>query len=575
MGGSEDTQTIAGFEILAKLSSGGMGDILLARRRGVHGFEKLLAIKTIRGDLARRPDIRAMFLDEARLVARLDHPTIAQVYDFGEHEETLFLAMEYVPGIALNKLLQKRDGPIPPVVSMRMIADVCRGLHAAHELCDKEGHALHVVHRDVTPGNLILTFDGHMKILDFGIAFMKGRESPDTIVGELKGKPSYMAPEHLRGEGVDRRADIYSVSVVLHELLTGRKLFSRDSVVATVLAVETSLVARPSTVVGPLPSALDEIVLRGLERKKDERFPDARSMASALDRLIASDPRAQDDSLESFVEAELHKEREIHRSWLNAVLSGTGPTEPEKPATAPPTPVSGRRPSMSIPSREVAPLVEPTTLIPPVPEPSQAVSALNERRSSSWTWLAIAVIAAAGSYVGYRLAFDHEQRDDKDALPIISDKPNEAPDPKVKLAIQDPPANIHTSSTALMPVQAVEPPPSADVESHHPIHRPVHHPNTKKKGPPVADKHEDKVESKPPPVEERPRPQGFGYVTVGAQPYALVRIDGQEIGATPIMNKKLPAGTHEIELVRPDSGEVRLKRAVTLSDGQHERITIP
>src|SRR5262245_5706505 len=117
MRGTEDIQALAGFEILAKLSSGGMGDVLLARRRGVHGFEKLLAIKTIRGDLAKRPDIRAMFLDEARLSARLDHPTIAQVYDFGEQEETLFLAMEYVPGIAVNKLLAKRGGPVPPLVA--------------------------------------------------------------------------------------------------------------------------------------------------------------------------------------------------------------------------------------------------------------------------------------------------------------------------------------------------------------------------------------------------------------------------------------------------------------------------
>ena len=135
---AERLRNISGFEILTKLSSGGMGDVLLARKKSAHGFEKLLAIKTIRGDLARRTDIRAMFLDEARLVARLDHPAITQVYDFGEEEGTLYLAMEYVAGIALNKLLIKRGAPLPPTVASRIAAEVARGLHAAHELTDSQ-----------------------------------------------------------------------------------------------------------------------------------------------------------------------------------------------------------------------------------------------------------------------------------------------------------------------------------------------------------------------------------------------------------------------------------------------------
>ncbi|MCK6546612.1 serine/threonine protein kinase, partial [Myxococcota bacterium] len=323
---------LEGFELLTKLSSGGMGDVLLARRIGVHGFEKLLAIKTIKGELAKRPDIRAMFLDEARLVARLDHPNIAQVYDFGEQEGTLFLAMEYVPGIALNKLLAKRGGPLPPNVAMRIVSEVLRGLHAAHELTDIDGTSLGVVHRDVSPGNLILTFDGRMKILDFGIAIMNGRESPDTVVGELKGKPSYMAPEHLRAERVDRRADIYSASVVLHELLTGRKLFTRDTVVATVHAVENTRVAAPSTIAGPLPAGLDELVLKGLEKKPDERFPDARVFSAALDRLIAE---TNGETIEAFVERELATERDQHKAWLLSVLHAhaSGAEDPSRTPT--------------------------------------------------------------------------------------------------------------------------------------------------------------------------------------------------------------------------------------------------
>ena len=203
-------------EILARLSTGGMGEVLLGRRHGALGFEKLCAVKTIRGDLTSRADFRAMFLDEARLVARLDHPSIAQVYDFGEEGSTLYLAMEYVPGVPLSQLLKAGRAPFPPSIAARMIADVLRGLHYAHEVTDVSGQPLGVVHRDVSPQNIILTFEGRMKILDFGIAITKDREAPDTAVGVLKGKPSYMAPEHLRGGAVDRRADVFSASVVIN-----------------------------------------------------------------------------------------------------------------------------------------------------------------------------------------------------------------------------------------------------------------------------------------------------------------------------------------------------------------------
>src|SRR5262249_54442077 len=155
-----------------------------------------------------------------------------------------------------------------------------------------------------------------MKILDFGIAFMKNRESPDTVVGELKGKPSYMAPEHLRALGVDRRADIYSASVVLHELLTGRKLFTRESVFATIHAVETLAVPTPSSINPAIPPGLDEIVLKGLEKKADNRFQDAKTMAGELERMIAE---LEGPTLERFVEGELGAEREAHRAWLLGV----------------------------------------------------------------------------------------------------------------------------------------------------------------------------------------------------------------------------------------------------------------
>lgn len=548
--------SISGFEILTKLSSGGMGDVLLARRRGVHGFEKLLAIKTIRGELAKRLDIRAMFLDEAKLSARLDHANIAQVYDFGEASESLYLAMEYVPGLPLNKLLQKRGGPVPAVVAMRIIAEVLRGLHAAHELKDMDGASMGVVHRDVSPGNLILTYDGRMKILDFGIAFVKNRESPDTVVGELKGKPSYMAPEHLRAMGVDRRADIYSASVVLHELLTGRKLFTKESVFATIHAVETMEVPKPSTIAGPLPSGLDEIVLRGLEKNPNDRFQDARSMGAALDKLIAD---CDGETLEGFVESELSFERESHRQWLSNVMGGREQTPPPEPASRKTTP--------SPVAVAVSPLVDSTTLVPNVGDPSQPIEALPQRpKNPVFTWAAVAIGAFLVSFIGYR-----------SLMP-----------PKVTVMEDSSVARVETQAKVVEVVEAATAAPAkieaaVEVEPAEQVAQAVEKPEAdeqapkKRKSRPAQARHEreERKEAKAEAAREAEDAKLFGFVTVGAQPYALVRIDGQEVGVTPIMRKKLSIGTHEILLVRPDTGEVRLKRVITLEDGMHERITIP
>lgn len=308
-----------GIEIIARLSSGGMGEILLARRLGAHGFEKLIAVKTIRADLVHAENVRRMFLDEARLVARLSHPCIATVYDFGELDGALYLAMEYVPGIGLNRIIRKWARPLPPLVAAKIAAQVCDGLHAAHELRDREGKLLGVVHRDVTPQNLILGFDGRTRILDFGIALMRNREAPETEYGVVKGKPSYMAPEQVRHQLVDRRTDIYSISVVLHELLTGRRLFPEDSLLATAKAIERGKIDAPGHTTRDIPPALDEVVMRGLARDPADRFRDAKEMASALEEVVRTGSGQQ---LEEFVEFELVEEREKHWARLRNLLDG-------------------------------------------------------------------------------------------------------------------------------------------------------------------------------------------------------------------------------------------------------------
>ncbi len=319
----KDTNAIPGYEILSKLNSGGMADVLLARPLGEPEVE-VLAIKIVRGDLVRRPGIRAMFLHEARLLAQLDHPTIPRAYHFGEFEGRLYLAMEYVPGIALNRLLLERKAPLPPLAALQIMAHVAGGLHFAHELVRDDGHPMGVVHRDVSPGNIILTFEGRVKVLDFGIAFSTERRSPSTEVEAFKGKPSYMSPEQMRGETVDRRSDIYSLCIVLYELLTGRKLFEKHRGVATLVSKERVDFPPPSALVRPSPGGwpedIDALVMQGLAPRREDRFATAGILAGCLDEVVAAHG-VDAGGLSPFVDGSLSAERSAHQRWLQTVLT--------------------------------------------------------------------------------------------------------------------------------------------------------------------------------------------------------------------------------------------------------------
>lgn len=237
-------QRVGAYEVLYELSSGGMGSVLLGRRRGPGSFEKLVAIKTIRAELAAAPQVRAMFLDEAAILARLGYPAVATVHDFGEEGKTLYLVMEYVAGVSLHALAELSP---PPHIVAAILAEACRGIHAAHELTDLHGHHLDIVHRDISPDNVLLGFDGHVKVIDFGIALIKGRQAPVTELGMLKGKPPYMSPEQIKNEPIDRRSDVFALGAVLWEMLVGEPLFSGDSIYAIARAVEHQEIPRPSS----------------------------------------------------------------------------------------------------------------------------------------------------------------------------------------------------------------------------------------------------------------------------------------------------------------------------------------
>lgn len=279
---------IADFEIIRRLGTGGMAEVFLAKKLGAAGTYKLLVVKRILPDHGSSQKFRRMFAEEAQLATRLNHPNIVQVYDFqdsGEHFG-LLLSMEYVEGPDLRKLhraVRSKNSRLSPYVAAFIVSEAAKGLHYAHERKDEGGKPLEIVHRDVSPQNILLSFDGAVKIADFGIATARLFRQE---TGVLKGKAGYMSPEQARGETVDRRTDIYSLGVVFHELLTGRALHGSADGKELIEAVRAGTVEPPSLFVRGVPAELESIVMKALEIEPERRYRTARDFANAITRVL-------------------------------------------------------------------------------------------------------------------------------------------------------------------------------------------------------------------------------------------------------------------------------------------------
>jgi serine/threonine-protein kinase len=284
---ADRTEIVIGrYVIFDEIAAGGMATVHLGRQVGAVGFARTVAIKRLHAHLSRDDDFTAMFLDEARLAARIRHPNVVQVLDVVHESGELFLVMEYVQGESFSRLCRAvKPGSVPPRVAVTVVAGVLHGLHAAHEATTEHGEPLHIVHRDVSPQNIMVGTDGVGRVLDFGVAKAVNR-AQTTRDGAIKGKISYMAPEQLLSESVDRRADVYSAAVVLWEAVTGQRLFDGDNQGRVVRKILDEEVPAPSSIVPGLPKALDEAVLRGLEKDARRRFQTAREFASALERCM-------------------------------------------------------------------------------------------------------------------------------------------------------------------------------------------------------------------------------------------------------------------------------------------------
>ncbi len=279
------------YVLVDRLGAGGMAEVFRAVATGPEQFQRVVVVKRVLPHLSENSSFVQMFIDEATLCGRLSHPNIIQVYEFGQQDDTYFIAMEYVEGRNLSNILTRlvsRGQLVPVNVTAEIVRQSCLGLGYAHALKSPDGKALGIVHRDVTPSNIMIAYTGAVKLLDFGIARVADEARTSTTdAGQVKGKSSYLAPEQLKaGAPIDGRVDIFTVGIVLHEALTGKRLFKGTNPLQTMKLVQEMEVPTPSKVNPAVPRRLDEIVMRALQRKPEARYASANDMAEALEQFL-------------------------------------------------------------------------------------------------------------------------------------------------------------------------------------------------------------------------------------------------------------------------------------------------
>jgi serine/threonine-protein kinase len=563
--------TLGKYQLLAVLGRGGMAEVFLALSRGQLGFDKLVVVKRLREGLADEESFREMFLDEARLAARLSHPNVVHTYEVGEHEGTYFIAMEYLEGQPLNKVMSeslKRGTPLEPVVSARMISDALAGLHHAHTLADFDGRPLGIVHRDISPHNLFVTYEGVTKVVDFGIA-KAALSSNETEVGVVKGKAAYMSPEQATGTALDARSDVFAMGIVLWELLTQQRLMTGDSAASTIHRLLTAPIPPASSLRRDVTPTLDAIVERALQKDPARRFQSALAMREAIEAYIASTGRTpRTDEIgnrlaDMFVEVRAAIKQQIQKHVEGAARSPTsGPSESpgsgggrvsEDPMASGDLPVLTSAPGISssgVIARGPTPQAPPAQPVvqsgsmggtqpsaqaagaPPTTAP--ASSGVSTRvLAIGFALLLVAVIATT---VAVQL-FLGRQAGSVGATP--------AP-PQVSTPA--PPAPVATVAVA---PTAIAPPPSAPARE---LDAPAPSQPTAKPA------HKGHASAPPPPVEQ-------GFITFNTYPWTRVSEGGASLGTTPLVHLGLPAGTHTLTLDNPDQG-IHQTYAITVKAGE-------
>ena len=369
------------YRLLEKIGSGGMAEVFRATGEGPNGFERPFVIKRIHPRLSETPEFIRMFVDEARLSARLVHPNIVQVLELAHQDGVYYIVMEPVDGVDMGRVLRRlsnRQETLSPLFCAEVARQVCRGLEFAHALGRADGQPAGVVHRDVTPPNIMVAWNGAVKILDFGIArAVQELRTSQTEAGIVKGKMSYIAPEMLQGQPADARSDLFSLGVVLHELLCGRRLFAGETDLETLKLVSEMPVPRPSSRNPEVKPAFDEVILRALARDPAERYQSADEMSQDLERLVL-------------------RKRYAASSFVKQVRALVPPEETTAEPSVPVEIVFGQRETSAVIAeavRQVPP--PPPSAAAPAPAPSVLETLAGVLRGGRASWLPSLIPTAA------------------------------------------------------------------------------------------------------------------------------------------------------------------------------------
>jgi serine/threonine protein kinase len=545
----KDQITLGRYKLLAQLATGGMAEIHLARQEGIKGFERLVVVKKILPHLAVEEAFLEMFFDEARIASLLNHPNIVQIYDLGQEGDDYFMAMEYLEGESLSFLereARKKERYMSPALAAGIVAQVCDGLEYAHAFKNHEGQTMNIVHRDVSPQNIIVLFSGGVKLVDFGIAKATS-QMHKTRAGSIKGKLSYLAPEQCLGKAVDHRTDVFSLGIILWELLTRRRLFKRDNEGATLNAVMNEEIPKIRTVRPQVPVSLEAVAMRALQKLPENRFQSAGEMGAALrDYLLKTGEAAGNAEISAFVNGALGERAQNKKSMLER-LRTSGKKEidvtmlnPESSESMPSRSHIEELPTPTDPAKVVQKLPPPSKtedgweppppieeLFTPHPEAAPEPVAPHRKKLPTAFWGAV-----AGLLVGLAIVLVWAMSKD-----ISSSKKRIQPAPPEKVVAK--------------PTPPPEPPPEV------------------KKTPP-PEKVVEKVETPPEPVKAAEKPE-YGFLRVDTEPWTEVYLGRRKLGITPINRRKMRAGKLRLTFVNKDEG-IRKTLTVKIRPGRTTKV---
>jgi eukaryotic-like serine/threonine-protein kinase len=542
------------YTLLAKLAQGGMGEVFVALLSGAAGFEKLVVIKRILPHLAEDPRFISMFLTEAKLTASLAHPNICQVFELGEIDGDYYLAMEYLEGVSLSRMVKKRvHRGLDLRIATGIACQALEGLQFAHRFRAPGGGLVGVIHRDMSPSNVFVSSAGLIKVLDFGVA--KASHQHKTTVTGLKGKYPYMAPEQIRGMDVDGRSDLFSIGVVLFESITGEPLFHRDNDFDTLQAIVNNERPRASDLRREVPLDVDEVIERALRPRREERFASAREMGEALTRAMAPlGGVASTGEIADFLRRECAQELEDERGRIDRAtdhlkeMTGRGQDVPDynrkraRPVveTTLDLQIGRNKRTMAFDATRAS---SDTSAVTSLSSPPELAGRLRARRRGLWIGLVgLALAGAAGTIGGLYVASHDREGERVAAAKAAAEKAAfaTASQPPVR---EKPPADPPAVETPAAPA-----PPQPEEPA------------------PEERKQPGKRTATSSPAKAAAVPAGPGYFSMDTMPYSEVFVDGKSVGITPVVRVPLQPGKHSVKAVTQD-GQTK-KLSVTVQSGK-------